>query len=320
MVVAAMIDADRESLEGDGERFSVGRQEIVNSWRRSQSCGVNPDAVSMVAGEVSLETKIARVAIPVLGQMADVLRGGRTSLLLSAPDGTMLWRWSDDSRLNTLLDRRSAVVGTRWNEEIVGTNGLGTALETTRPIFIRGDEHYCEALHGFTCAGAPIRHPITGRVAGVLSVTTLVEDTSPLMAPTLIKLAREVEEQLYAGSTLRERELLHHFLAEQHGDGNAILAINEDVVIANRAAARLAVRSSRAVGTSRGRDARRRRGRARTLRRRRCRSTAADRARGLDRRARDRRRAGAAGTRARVDQAPHGRRCCRRRDAHATVA
>lgn len=234
-----MIDADRESLEGDGERFSVGRQEIVNSWRRSQSCGVNPDAVSMVAGEVSLETKIARVAIPVLGQMADVLRGGRTSLLLSAPDGTMLWRWSDDSRLNTLLDRRSAVVGTRWNEEIVGTNGLGTALETTRPIFIRGDEHYCGALHGFTCAGAPIRHPITGRVAGVLSVTTLVEDTSPLMAPTLIKLAREVEEQLYAGSTLRERELLHHFLAEQHGDGNAILAINEDVVIANRAAARL---------------------------------------------------------------------------------
>ena len=53
----------------------------------------------------------------------------------------------------------------------------------------------------------------------MLSVTTLVENTSPLMAPTLLKLAREIEEQLYAGSTLRERELLHHFLAEQRRGG-----------------------------------------------------------------------------------------------------
>jgi transcriptional regulator of acetoin/glycerol metabolism len=234
-----MIDADRESLEDGGERFSMARPEILNSWRRSQSCGVSPDGVPMVEGEVSLETRIARVAIPVLSEMADILRGGRTSLLLSAADGTMLWRWSDDSTLTALLDRRSAVVGTRWNEDIIGTNGLGTALETMRPILIQGDEHYCEGLHGFTCAGAPIRHPITGRVSGVLSVTTLVEHTSPLMAPTLLKLAREIEEQLYAGSSLRERELLYHFLAEQRRGTKAIVAINEDVVIANKAGAHL---------------------------------------------------------------------------------
>ena len=125
--------------------------------------------------------KSAKTAIPVLEATADVLRECRTSLMLSAPDGTMLWRWCDDSGLRALLDRRSAVVGTKWNEDIVGTNGLGTALETVRPILIHGDDHFCEALHGFTCAGAPIRHPVTGRVAGVLSVTTLVEHTSPLM-------------------------------------------------------------------------------------------------------------------------------------------
>ena len=234
-----MIDADRERLENGGGRFSVARKEIVNSWLRSQSCGVNPDAVPIVEGEVSLEARIARVAIPVLSETADVLRGGRMSLLLSAADGTMLWRWSDDTQLNTLLDRRSAVVGTRWNEEIVGTNGLGTALETVKPILIRGDEHYCQALHGFTCAGAPVRHPVTGRVAGVLSVTTLVEHTSPLITPTLLKLALEIEEQLYAGSTLRERELLHHFLAEQRHGSNAVLALNADMLITNRAGAEL---------------------------------------------------------------------------------
>ena len=93
--------------------------------------------------------------------MADVLRGGRTSLLLSAADGTMLWRWSDDTQLNALHGPPLVVVGTRWNEEISAPTGSGPRSRR-QPILIRGDEHYCEALHGFTCAGAPIRHPITG--------------------------------------------------------------------------------------------------------------------------------------------------------------
>ena len=240
-----MIDDDREWLEGgaekSGERSRLVRPEIANSWRRSRLSGVSPDRVTIVPGEVCLDSRIARVAIPVLGSMADIMVGARTSLLLSAPDGTMLWRWSEDSRLSALLDRRSAVVGTRWNEDIVGTNGLGTALETIQPVMINGSEHFSAALHEFTCAGAPIRHPITRRVAGVLSVTSLVRDASPLMGPTLLKLAREVEEQLYSDSTLHERELLHHFLAERRRGRNAIVAVSEDVVIANKAGARLQV-------------------------------------------------------------------------------
>ena len=234
-----MIDDDREWLEGGGEQSGgtagLARPEIVDSWRRSRLSGVNPDAVTIVPGEVFLDSRIAKVAIPVLGAMADILIGAKTSLLLSAPDGTMLWRWSENTGLSALLDRRSAVVGTRWNEDIVGTNGLGTALETTRPVMISGSEHFSASLHEFTCAGAPIRHPITRRVAGVLSVTSLVKDASPLMAPTLIKLVREVEEQLYSDSTLRERELLHHFLAERRHGRNAVVAVSEDVVIANKA-------------------------------------------------------------------------------------
>jgi transcriptional regulator of acetoin/glycerol metabolism len=153
-----------------------------------------------------------------------VLIGANTSLLLSAPDGTMLWRWSEDNRLSALLDRNSAVVGTRWSEDVVGTNGLGTALETVQPITIHGPEHFSESLHPFTCAGAPIRHPITRRVAGTLSVTSLNKDASPLMAATLKKLVREVEEQLYGESTLRERELLHHFLTERRRGNGALTA------------------------------------------------------------------------------------------------
>lgn len=236
-----MIDDDRQWLENGEGRPAVVRPEIATSWRRSQLSGVNPDAVRMLPGEAPLDSRIARVAAPILSSMAEVMIGANTSLLLSAPDGTMLWRWSEDSRLAALLDRNSAVVGTRWSEDVVGTNGLGTALETAQPITIHGREHFSEALHEFTCAGAAIRNPITRRVAGTLSVTSLNRDASPLMAATLKKLVREVEEQLYGESTLRERELLHHFLAERRRDDSAVVVLNGDTVIANKAGTGLGI-------------------------------------------------------------------------------
>ncbi len=142
-----MIDDDREWLEAGATGSVMVRPEIANSWRRSRLSGVSPDVVSILPGEAPLDCKIARVAVPILGAMAEVLIGANTSLLLSAPDGTMLWRWSEDSTLAALLDRNSAVVGTRWSEDAVGTNGLGTSLETIQPITIHGTEHFAEGLH-----------------------------------------------------------------------------------------------------------------------------------------------------------------------------
>jgi len=236
-----MIDDDREWLQAGVGQATLDRPEIVSSWRRCQLSGVDPDTVSIVPGETPLDCRFAQVAIPVLNAMAEVMIGANTSLLLSAPDGTMLWRWTENSRLSALLDRSSAVVGTRWSEDVVGTNGIGTSLETIRPIVVSGVEHFSTSLHPFTCAGAPIRHPITRRVAGTLSVTSLVEDASPLMGATLKKLTREIAEQLYGDSTLRERELLHHFLSERRRGRSAVVAVNRDTVIANRAGARLGI-------------------------------------------------------------------------------
>jgi transcriptional regulator of acetoin/glycerol metabolism len=242
-----------------------------------------------ISGDTPLDCRIARVAVPVLSAMAEVMIGANTSLLLSAPDGTMLWRWTENSRLTALLDRSSAVVGTRWSEDVVGTNGIGTSLETIRPIVVSGAEHFSEALHPFTCAGAPIRHPITRRVAGTLSVTSLVEDASPLMGATLKKLTREIAEQLYGDSTLRERELLHHFLSERRRGRNAVVAVNHDTVIANTAEAQL--RTTTAPCGTRSRPAAGYRAPRRGLGRvRRRRELADDRACRLGRRSGDRRR------------------------------
>ena len=232
-----MIDGDREWLNGsEGSHAPSVRGEILESWRRSRLSGVDASHVGPVAGHPDTDWRISRVGVPILESMAEMLIGANTSLLLSAPDGTLLWRWDENSTLRSKLNKSSAVVGTRWSEDVIGTNGLGTALETAKPITITGAEHYSESLHPFVCAGAPIRHPVTRRVTGVLSVTSLVEHASPLMAPTLLRLARDVEQELYSDSSLHEREMLQHFLAERRRLRSAVVAVSAEVFIANLAA------------------------------------------------------------------------------------
>jgi len=226
-------DSHRDLLTQDDPGSRVMRTEILESWRRSKLSGVDPDHVDTVEGEANVDSRIAKIAIPVLNSTADALIGANTSLLLSAPDGTLLWRWDGDGRLHKRLNRSHVYIGTRMSEDVVGTNGLGTALETARAVTVSGAEHFSEAFHDFTCAGAPVRHPVTNRVTGVLSVTTLVQDASPLMAPTLQRIARDIEEELYGESTLHERQMLRHFLAERRRTRSAVVAVSADVVIAN---------------------------------------------------------------------------------------
>ena len=235
-----MIDGDREWLDGfAGSKTPSVRGEILESWRRSRLSGVDAGQVGPVAGHPDTDWRISRVGVPILESMAEMLIGANTSLLLSAPDGTLLWRWDENSTLRNRLNKSSAVIGTSWSEDVVGTNGLGTALETAKPITVTGAEHYSEALHPFVCAGAPIRHPVTRRVTGVLSVTSLVEYASPLMEPTLLRLARDVEQELYSESSLHEREMLQHFLAERRRLRSAVVAVSAEVFIANSAASGL---------------------------------------------------------------------------------
>lgn len=234
-----MIDTHRAALAEDDPGSLMVRDEILDSWRRSKLSGVDPDRVQTVEHEARLDSRIATTAIPVLNSAADALVGSHTSLLLSAPDGTLLWRWDGDGHLKKRLDRSNVHLGTVMTEDVVGTNGLGTALETARSVTISGAEHFSEAFHDFTCAGAPVRHPVTNRVTGVLSLTTLVGDASPLMAPTLMRLAQDIEEELYGESTMHERQMLRHFLAERRRVRSAVVAVSADVVIANSIATAL---------------------------------------------------------------------------------
>jgi sigma-54 dependent transcriptional regulator, acetoin dehydrogenase operon transcriptional activator AcoR len=79
------------------------------------------------------------------------------------------------------LDTVSLVLGYSLAEEVAGTSGIGTALETGRPAFIRGGEHYVAMFAGFACAGSPIRNAITRRVIGAVNLSCLADQSDPLL-------------------------------------------------------------------------------------------------------------------------------------------
>lgn len=55
-------------------------------------------------------------------------------------------------------------------------------------------------------------HPITRRVSGAIDLSCLVEHTSPLMLPLVMRVATEIENKLLAGTPRRDRVLLDAYL------------------------------------------------------------------------------------------------------------
>lgn len=140
---------------------------VLNSWLRSRNLKVHPDRVDLpYVREPDTDTPLTHAAAPVLRRIADDLSAQAVSVILTSADGLILDRIAADSRFEDTLDEVRLARGYSYAEEFAGTNGIGTTLETGRPVFIRGSEHYIGTLSRLACAGSPIRDPLTGRLLG----------------------------------------------------------------------------------------------------------------------------------------------------------
>jgi N-methylhydantoinase A/oxoprolinase/acetone carboxylase beta subunit len=57
-------------------------------------------------------------------------------------------------------------VGGHWNEEVIGTNAIGTAIATCAPVQIYASEHFCLDVKRWTCAAAPVLDPVSRCLLG----------------------------------------------------------------------------------------------------------------------------------------------------------
>jgi sigma-54 dependent transcriptional regulator, acetoin dehydrogenase operon transcriptional activator AcoR len=247
---------DRERFLGDGVVPEAVRPEIARSWLRSRESGVRADGDPAARhADFDPAGRMLRLAQPVLDRLADEVSSADMTVILTDPSGLVLDRRAGSAALRRGLDRVLLVPGYSYAEDMVGTNGIGTAAEDRDVAWVVGSEHYAEWLRWLSCAGAPVRNPITGRVEGVIDLTCRFQDTSSLMVPFIRKAARDIERCLHEDAARHDRELLERFSAIARRSSRAVIALNAHTVIANAAAARLLEPSDHALLWNHGAEA-----------------------------------------------------------------
>jgi len=153
-------------------------------------------------------------------------------------------------RNGILVERRGAAVddqtfcgwglwpGTRWSEESVGTNGIGTCLVEQRATTIHRDQHFLTRNTVLSCTAAPV-YDDGGRLIAVLDISSCHADQTEgyvnLLAMAVVDAAARIETDYFRSVFTRERILV---VPAADKGGRALIAVdvNDLVVGATRAA------------------------------------------------------------------------------------
>jgi transcriptional regulator of acetoin/glycerol metabolism len=231
---AAVAAARDRFLRNEPVLQGMVRQPILASWDRSRQLDVAPGNLDLAFESDSYrQAPLLQAARPVLDEVADRMATEPMSVILCDDEGVVLDRLTGDSSLEHHLNRVWLAPGFSYAERYVGTNGIGTALESRGPAHVFGHEHYVEHLEDLACAGAPIRHPVTGRLVGVLDLTCWRRHANGLMITTASMIAGRIEQLLLERSAQRELVLLHEYLVACHHNHGAVLAISDDLLMSN---------------------------------------------------------------------------------------
>lgn len=218
------------------------RQAIAASWLRSQMLGVERELpVEAIPGEplFDADERLRRAVEPVLDELAFKLAGTNSAILLADHRAVVLDRRATTRTLLAEMDRLNIVPGRACREGCVGTNAVGTALEERKLVRVAGPEHYAEAFKHLSCYGAPLVHPLTRRLVGVLDLTVPPSEEHPLMASFMGDAARRIEGLLAEWASLRERAQFECFLDLARRSRRPVLSTMDHAVLLNRSAREL---------------------------------------------------------------------------------
>jgi sigma-54 dependent transcriptional regulator, acetoin dehydrogenase operon transcriptional activator AcoR len=113
--------------------------------------------------------EILHESSPVIDRVRRMARDVNYVVMISNSEGIVVSSFADSSASQE-LSHEGLASGSVWQEDKVGTNGIGTALVARQPIIVCGSAHYNETFKSFICSAAPIFAP-DGRVLGVFDMS-----------------------------------------------------------------------------------------------------------------------------------------------------
>ncbi|MEU2349704.1 GAF domain-containing protein [Modestobacter sp. NPDC049651] len=178
------------------------RSVVWESWGRSLGSGVDPDGAPPPVELLDGDLAAYRAAHPLAAVMPVVRRllvadaeVDRMIVAVTDAQGRMLWV-EGDSALRGRAEGMHFVEGSRWGEDVAGTNAPGTALALDHAVQIHGGEHYRRPVQAWSCSAAPVHDPVTGVLLGAIDVTGGDHVASPQVLTLVRATAAAAESEL----------------------------------------------------------------------------------------------------------------------------
>jgi len=211
---ARLLRRAHERVLSGGAAPTIVRDVVRNSWARCRQAGVDPENHEppriQDRGEIAdrwAAHPLARFAGLIEQLLGDFAHDARHIVVISDADGRLLWSAGHRTVL-AASESISFVPGSLWDESTTGTNGVGTALALDHAVQIFSAEHYNRDVHPWTCSGAPVHDPETGRVLGVIDLSSGIRASHPHSLALVTAAAQTVEAALREDLAER-RERLH---------------------------------------------------------------------------------------------------------------
>lgn len=185
------------------------RDVVLESWRRCRSVAVDPARNAAPAADDARirlmreqHRQLQDAAHPVLVGLKEVLQASGSIIMLTDPCGTII-DLHGDSKTRHAGEQVNLAAGGRWDEKVMGTNAIGTAIAAQAPVQIYASEHYCLDVKRWTCAAAPILDHTGTTLLGVIDVSGVKDTFHGHSLGLVIAAAKQVEAVLAS----RERDL-----------------------------------------------------------------------------------------------------------------
>jgi transcriptional regulator of acetoin/glycerol metabolism len=194
--------------------------EIVASWRRSahehhlkerQDCAPHGDEYE--AQRKWEASPLRPAATHALKQLTHLVNEGKFFASLANRQGQLLWTYAC-APLRSMTERSNVIPGGRWDEPSVGTTGISLALALKHPVTVFANEHYLPLFQGLACYSAPLIHPQSGELHGILSLGMSCEQHTPMAEVAITSLAQNIVQQL--PRHIPQAELEIHALGQPH--------------------------------------------------------------------------------------------------------
>ncbi|MBC7802094.1 MAG: sigma-54-dependent Fis family transcriptional regulator [Gemmatimonadaceae bacterium] len=210
-----------ETFQRDGTVSAGVRPAVLASWRRSRQHDIaasRPETTVVTDAEFHRcrqeHLTLLHAARPAMESAREFLAGANSMAILTDPTGTVL-ETAGDARAMDLGYAVKLQRGGRWGEADIGTNAIGTAIAAIKPVQIHATEHFCSEVQRFTCAAAPVRHPLDRCLLGVVDISGPAQSFSPQSLAHAVAMAHQIEASIGRRIAAEHDHILRYYLGKR---------------------------------------------------------------------------------------------------------